>query len=203
MISGNKLSILYLGVSLLVFISCAKEKLEATDYIKYVESESNGLRVVKKIGDVNYALQYKPMNYVLVKESNSNTSDKGIADTDGMQYYTLSYSLSNSNADILKSNIGSTGEYYERVNYLSYGLQNDVYLLEGSDTLKCRLFNFVRSYGLSPRADFIMAFDESKKHSANDKLVVVEDKVYGGGIIKFKITKSDIANIPELIKKQN
>lgn len=184
----------------IVNFSCSKKELHSSDYIKFVEDESNGLRVSKNIGGVDYMVQYKPIEYILLKENNNNVDiKKRKEDLEGMQYYTLSYSLVKNNKDILKFNLTSQDEYYERVNYFSFGLQNDIYLVEGKDTLDCKLFNYVRSYGLSPKADFVLAFSKNTQAQINDKLIVIEDKIFGGGIIKLKIAKEDIKNIPELI----
>lgn len=188
--------IIFCVFSLLVF-SCAKKKMTAIDYMRYVENEDNGLKVSKNIGEVNYTIQFKPVEYILLKENRAN--DPKEKEIDGMQYYTLSFSLKKSDKDILRHDLREQNEYYERVNYFSYGLQNDIYLVEGTDTLKCNLFNYVRSYGLSPRADFILGFNKTGKNMIQDKLVVVEDKVFEGGIIKLKISEKDLENIPELI----
>lgn len=183
-----------------VSFSCSKKELHSNDYVKFVEDESNGLRVSKNIGEVNYMIQYKPIEYILLRENNNNGDiKKRKEDLGGMQYYTLTYSLVKNNKDILKFNLTSPDEYYERVNYFSFGLQNDIYLVDGKDTLDCKLFNYVRSYGLSPKADFVLAFDKSKQTKTTDKLMVIEDKIFGGGIIKIKISKEDIENIAELI----
>lgn len=189
--------IVVLCFSCFVIFSCSKQKLNSVEYMQYIENESNGLKVIKTIEEISYTVQFKPVEYVLLKENKSVDSKK--EDIDGMQYYTLSFSLKKSDKDILRYDLRDQNEYYERVNYFSFGLQRDVYLVEGKDTLECNLFNYVRSYGLSPRADFILGFDKADEKTIHDKLIVFEDKVFGGGIIKLKISEADIKDIPELI----
>ena len=181
---------------LLLLFSCGKKKLSASDYMKYIEDENNGLKIKKQIGSIEYAALYKPLDYVLLKEHVNDNVIKQ-QEGDGLQYFSLHYSVKNSNADILKVNLASSQEYYERENYFSFGLQNDLCLVEGKDTLHCQLFNYVHSYGLSPAADFVLAFDK-KKGEQEDETLVIDDKTFGGGIIKMKIDKNDIENIPEL-----
>lgn len=183
-------------------VSCTKQKIQTADYLNYIENKSNGLKVSKNIGEIDYTVQYKPLEYILLKENKNEDQQKRKEDLQGMQYYTLSYSLVNSRKDILKAGLNAKEDYYERVNYFSFGLQNDIYLVDGRDTMDCKLFNYVRSYGLSPKADFIMAFETNKDQTPHDKLIVIEDKIYGGGIIKLKIEKDDINNVPELINNQ-
>ncbi|MBA3971200.1 MAG: hypothetical protein H0X46_03500 [Bacteroidetes bacterium] len=182
------------------FYSCKKKQASAKEYVSYIEDESNGLKVSKNIGDIHYSIQYKTTDYIIVKEKKNSIDKQNRQEKlDGMQYYTVSYSLVGSNQDIMRKDLGGDGEYYERVNYFSFGFQNDIYLVEGNDTLECKLYNYVRSFGLSPRADFVIAFDKKQKKEIEDKLVVLEDKVFGGGIIKLKITKKNIESLPELI----
>ena len=186
----------------LLSVSCTKKKVSGLDYIRYIENEDNGLKVSRNIDGIKYSVMYKPVDFVLLKENRNDNLKEKREDLIGMQYYTLSYSLITNDKDILKAKLNSKDEYFERVNYFSFGLQNDVFLVDGKDTLKCKLFNYVRSYGLSPRADFIMAFETKTKKTIEDKRIVIEDKIYGGGIINLKIAKKDIENIPELIEQQ-
>lgn len=188
-------------VMLVLFISsCVKKKLPASEYVNYIESEKNGLNVSKTIGDICYRVQYKPQDYILLKENKSDQSIVKKQDLKDMQYYTLQYALKEKNEDILKAHLNNSNEYYARSNYFSFDLQQDIYLVEGKDTLPCRLFNYVNSYGLSPKADFVLAFDKTANTAKEDKTIVIEDKVYGGGVIKLKIEKENIKDIPELIQ---
>jgi hypothetical protein len=198
LLGSNRLIALYMLIVSAVLFSCSKKELPANDFIKFVEDKNNGLKVSKNIGEIDYTLQYKPIDYILLKENNNSDIKERKESLDGMQYYTLTYSLVKNNKDILKDNLTSSEEYYERVNYFSFGLQKDIYLIDGNDTLDCKLFNYVRSYGLSPGADFVLAFNKNLQPQITDKLMVIEDKIFGGGIIKIKIAKEDIENIPEL-----
>ena len=182
---------------LITLFSCKKKELNQTDYLQYIEDNNNGLNIYKTMGDVRYTLQYKPLEYIIIKE-NAVDIKKRTTELEGMQYYTLSYSLENSKEDILQHGLNDKTEYYERVNYLSFGLQNDIYLENGNDKLQCILFNYVRSYGLTAIADFVLAFEKNKS-TISERTLVIEDKVFGGGIIKLKIEKNDIENIPLLI----
>lgn len=190
----------YIGLILLSlsFYACSKKKVNATDYIAYMEQEKNGLKVSKTIGDICYTIQYKTPDYILLKENTNGGSTLAKKDLQEMQYYTLQYSLTDKTKDILKAHLQNGGDYLERSNYFSFGLQEDIYLVDGKDTLPCKLFNYVNSYGLSPKADFVLAFDGKQKKEVEDKLLVIEDNVYGGGIIKLKIEKENIQHIPEL-----
>jgi hypothetical protein len=159
------------------------------------------LNVSKTIGDIHYSIQYKPDDYIFLKENSQGPSVVKKEDLKDMQYYTMQYALVKSGQDILKAHLNTTNDYYARTNYFSFNLQQDIYLVEGKDTMDCKLFNYINSYGLSPKADFVMAFDKSNHEHQEDKIIVLEDKVYGGGIIKLKIEKESIQQIPELIQK--
>jgi hypothetical protein len=169
--------------------SCSKTKMNGPDYVRFIEDEANGLKVSKNIGEVKYTLQYKPAAYIRLRENQKSAED-------GMQYYTLSLSLVDQHKDIMRYDLHGQNEYYERANYLSYGLMNDIFLVENGDTLKCELFNYVRTYGLSPQADMVIGFRQPVLKAAADKLFVLDDKLFGGGLIKLKISAEDIENLP-------
>jgi hypothetical protein len=190
----RKFTFFYGMLSFLIFCSCGKQTLSPSEYVKYIEDESHGLKVSRTIGDVQYAVLYKPSDYMRIRETHSGANIK--EEKGDLEYFSLHYSLSDTSGDLLKKDITTPEEYYERVNYMSYGMQNDIRLVEGTDTLSCRLYNFVRSYGLSPAADIVLAFESSASHSG--KTLLIDDNVFGAGMIKIKFEQEDIENIPVL-----
>lgn len=198
--------LLLLGcVSSMLLFSCkGKNELSPQEYVKWVEDPSNGLKVERKMDAVIYSVQYKPLAYIVAKEEKNNSIKKSTLETrekilEKMQYYTLR--MATNGKDLLTVNSPSQQEYYQRQNYLTYELQHDIALVDGADTLSCGLFQAVGNYGLAPYMDFVLGFerkDTLQEKPMNDKELILEDKVFGNGILKFTIKKEDIHKLPEI-----
>lgn len=184
------------------FASDAPKELGPAEYTTWCENAENGLVASKTIGDFEYTAFYKPTNYIALKEYN-NFADvnadglqKKISELGDMEYFNFRIrSLTQSN-ELLKLNLNNEGEYFNRIEYFSFKMQNDFQLVEGTDTLKCQLYHFERVYGLSNSATIMLGF-EKRKHKAELSLYF-NDKVFNNGNVILNITKRSINNTPKL-----
>jgi hypothetical protein len=188
-------------------------KLKVLDYMTWIENKQNGLKVEKKIGDFTYTALYKPYEYLALMELKKENVDKKelykkMDEYDGLQYYTFRITAENQQQELLKVGISSDADYYSRIEYCSFKMQNDFKLMEGKDTLDCVLFHFERIYGLAPYATFVLGFPLGKNEQNNnttitksndDKTILYADQIFGSGNIYMTITKEDLNNVPELI----
>lgn len=183
-----------------MLMGCSKKVFNADDYVKYMETKASGMRKEKNIGTINIAVQYKTPQYIAIKERRMTDADSInniTAKLEGMQYYTIRYNLEGMQGDIMKYDLHSEQEYFERLNYMSYGLQNDIKVVEGKDTLSCVLFNHARNYGISPVTEIVAGFEENKKVGIS-KEFIIDEHAFGLGTLKFTFDKSDLADLPEL-----
>jgi hypothetical protein len=89
------------------------------------------------------------------------------------------------------------GDYFQRLEYLTSNVQNDISLIEGTDTIPCGLCHYERNYGLSPYANIVLGFKKaSGKNEKQDRIFVYDDQIWGVGKIMLKISNSDIDNVP-------
>lgn len=193
----------FLMILVAALSSCAKEKLVPADYIAWVDNESNGLTKSRTFGDLMVTARFRPVEYQVAigegdPELKSDVLSSRREQLEGMQYYMVRFSLLSKSKDVMKHGISSEQEYYERLNYCSFGLQEDIMMVQDGDTLRCRLFNAVRSYGLSPNADYILAFEEKTNEGSSDRTLIIDDKVYGLGKIKFAFSQDDLEDIPAI-----
>ncbi len=191
--------------------SVAPPKLTPEAYVSWIESDANGLKVRKKIGDFTFAIFYKPLAYLALSELNKDSTtetnlQKKIKEYEGLQYFSFRISAEKQQKELLKVNLKSDEEYYSRIEYLSFTMQNDLKLIEGKDTLNCVLYHFERVYGLAPFATFVLGFpltEREEKSPSNkfftDKTFLYEDNVFGSGNIYMNIKKESLNRIPELI----
>jgi hypothetical protein len=192
-----------LAIAVIVLHGCQPASLEPARYVKWVENEKNGLKSVKDFGDFKFSLQYKPLPYIVLKETHDpNTSaalvQKRSKELGSMQYYTLTISTRDKK-ELLKSHATSDQDYYDRLGYMVDEAQNDISLVEGNDTLPCRLYHFERDYGITPNAQILLGFDEpSKGNPDKERALIFDEKILGIGRIFLAVNSKAINNIPHL-----
>lgn len=187
----------------IVISSCGLDSLKPVGYVKWVENVDNGLKAEKIINEVAYTIQYKPSDYIVAMEQKDPMLKEEILkerkeQLKGMQYYTLRISPKDKVTEVLSLGTTVKDEYYQRMDYVSFDMQNDIFIVENNDTLNCSMYHFVREYGITPNVDLLLGFNENVEINS-DKEIIFEDKIWGGGIIKFTINKKDIEKIPSII----
>jgi len=178
------------------------EELPPTEYVAWCRSTENNLKKSKEIGDITFSLLYKPAEYVACTEDedcslSADTLKEKLKELEGLDYYDLRIELTSAQGELLKYNVESAQEYGQRVNYFAFDMQRDIKLIEGKDTLDCKLFHFERAYDVAPYATFLLGFPKSKSSTA-EKTFFYQDKVFEKGIIKFTFSPNDLAQIPKL-----
>ena len=191
-----------------------KEKLKAEDYMKWLESDDNGIKINKKIGELTFTSLYKPYEYLSLKELKSTKIDKKaleekIQEYSGMQYFTFRISAEGQSQELLKLNVSTENEYASRIEYFSFNMQKDLKLIDGTDTLDCSLFHFERVYGLAPYATFVLGFPLTKEEqhtdllnketAYKDKTLFYADQVFGSGSVYMTTKAESLNSLPELI----
>lgn len=182
--------------------------LNRSEYIEWVIDENNGLNVEKRINEFIFKSQFKPDEFEALL--NLNSDDKitnsalfeKVEEIKDAQYFTLSISCPDANGDILKYKVSDANEYYARVEYYSFNVQNDITLIDGKDTLQCALCHFERTYSSAPVIKLILAFPESSqqhaKGSCHQKILCFDDRVFACGKVNIEITEKAVCSIPRL-----
>jgi len=116
---------------------------------------------------------------------------------DEMDYFNFRITPTKNQQSILLTAASDEQSYYQLVDYLSFQLKNDLYL-DNQDTLRCKLFQFARSFDIAPYVDFALGFEKRKN---SDRLFVYEDKILNTGVIKMKINQKNINTSPKLKTK--
>lgn len=197
------LSVGFVALLLLNVKSCQRPdavSLGTAEFINWVENPENGLVVEKKMNDLIFSVQYKPLAYeVLLQEKQvlSETDLKLEMDSiSDMQYFTFRIAAANG-SDVQKYRSNGEQDYYARLEYFALQMQNDIVLVEGADTLPCLLYHYERTYGIDPRATFVMGFSDKKK-SAYNKTLMFNDRAFGSGPVLLTIESSNLQMIPQL-----
>ena len=192
--------------------ACSPKELDPKAYASWIENPDNGLNTTAVAGDFKFNLQYKPLTYVAslnLEKEHANKVEflKNVEELKELQYYTLRINPNGGGGEMLQTNLTSKDEYFYRVQYFSFQLKRDLYLVEGKDSLPCVFAHFERSYAVSPNNNFILAFPISEKEKSlraqgkeylTDKVLVYNDQYLQTGQVKLKIDKKSFANIPDL-----
>lgn len=186
---------------LLVFgLFACGSNLSLQQYADWMQAHHADLTSAEHTGGIIVEATYLPADWLALKEAGAENT-AAIAATRqeyaGMEYYRLRIALQSGQGDILQFNAGSTDTYYQRVEYFSFGLQYDLQLLAGQDTLPCRLFHFERNYGAAPYADFMLGFAD-KSGNKLDRVLLYHDRVFTDSLIRLVIPAEKIDRIPTL-----
>jgi hypothetical protein len=203
---GNNINInvCLLCCALLALLTSCQNTLDTAEYRKYVHSEENGLRKQKQVGPILAEVQYQPVPYILLHEFrdepvSSDEYDKRASEMEGTQQYVLRLSIKgDSKINVTNYKVSTVDEQQERLYYLSYQLQDDIYLVDGQDTLPPSLCHFERLYDLADFRNFVLAFERRPGNEGKDKTIVLDAPFLGTGPIKLKFEAKDLANIPKL-----
>jgi hypothetical protein len=192
--------IIYLITFCALLDGCAKKEISISEYIHYVEDPSNGLKVQKAMGKIIFSAQFKPNEYVAVKETKArynsiNEIEKNVKELKGSYYIT--FSIASSNNKTVPIEQSGTKEFDPRLLYCNSQMQNDFLLVDGKDTLPCSMYHFERNFGIAPFNNFLLGFDQ-KKSKCDDLTLIYFDKLFNCGFLKFRVNKSDIISIPKI-----
>lgn len=191
------------GIFLLLLFNSCKKEMQASDFVRYVNNPENGLHKIKQVDDLIVDLQYKPLEYIVSHEFRTNNIEaqafrQRAEKLQGLQYYNLKLSIDEKGLNPTTYNIQNDLELQNRLYYLSFGMKQDIRLIQGRDTLSPVLYHFERSYNLSKHRTFVLAFDEKDMEHELDKTFVLDSPDFGTGPVKIKIQKDDLQNTPSL-----
>ena len=191
-------------LALILLSSCktkhflGKDKLSPVEYVQWIENKENGLKVSWKDEAYLYELQYQPVEYLAVRQTRSQqiTSaalKEGVQKRGDLLYFTFKMWDENGRGILSDKDL----EIENKSSYLLSGLQNDMMLLAGKDTLHCVMLHFESANNLIPYDQCVLAFEPA----ANDKEDIVflfrTDK-YKEGWVRMTIKRENIKKIPKL-----
>ena len=176
--------------------------LAPNDYTAYCENQTNGLIQTKEVGNFLFSAFYKPLNYLAIKEFKTTDSinkklfDASVKEYGDLTYFSFKIQNTSEQGELLKMNISSDNEYYGRLEYMAFKMQQDFKLIQEKDTLNCSLYHFERVYGLAPHATFVLAFP--KTNTQKEMKLWYHDKFFNTGIIMLNFEPEIISNLPTL-----
>ncbi len=203
-VGNNTTTVCLFGCAIIVLLSSCQQALDPVSYRKYVHSEENGLHKRKEVGPAVMEVQYQPTDYVLLNEFRGEpVSEEGYEkrarEMESTQQFVIRLSLKgDAKLNVTNYKVSTVDEQQQRLYYLSYQMQDDIYLIDGQDTLVPSLYHFERLYDLADFRNFVLAFEKRPANEGKDKVLVLDATFLGTGPIKLKFEAKDLAKIPKL-----
>ena len=179
-------------------------ELSPTAYISWVKNSNNHLNKNKTIQDIRYGINYLPLDYMLCNElKKTRVSEKELEqlkqEYSGMEYFELKIEALGFNDELAKYQLQSQGQYQERIKYLAFDMQKDIFLkTDDNRQVPCKLYHFERTYGVTPHSTFLLGFSKEDIAISKERTIVIDDKLFNKGLVKFNWTELALNNVPKL-----
>jgi hypothetical protein len=183
-----------------VISGCSTGPLAPAEYVEYTQDQSNGLHVQITADSFTYDLQYEPAPYYVLKKVNPYELEAGELDTiikeaDLLEHFNLRLGHE-TDSEYLR--IGSTDpdEYFQRLRFYSFEVQNHLFLIQDQDTLRCLGVQFERTYNVAPFINLALTFDSKRSDGLGSQQLVYFDPLRNNEAVPFDINHMN--KIPEL-----
>lgn len=168
---------------------------------EYVNGVGNLFTYEKSIGAFNYFLKFKPIDYIIMKESSDSIKSDSFLkrknEINDFDYFTFIITIENFNDEPLRYLLNNSDDYYKRLSYLANEVGKDLKYFNGSDTVDCSIFHFERTFGVSPYLTLNLAFEKS--NSLKDRVLFFEDNLFNNGRVIFTMPNEIFVYQPKLI----
>lgn len=206
----------YIIPIVLMMVACSQKRSYKEPFIKegkkyytvkqdlLEHSEKNEqLNQKKNMGNFSYELKYLSADVMALKELRGETGtpadyNEVKSHYSDLLYFSLGIRNSTFSSELLRYQLTSKEQYKDRINYCSFYIQNDLFLVNGTDSLPCALVQYERTFNVSNGLKFTMAFSKPEKLSGSFTIVFY-DNLFKNGIIKMTFKSSDITDAPVLM----
>jgi hypothetical protein len=181
------------------------ETVSADEFVSWCSNEENQLSKTKTISEMMYKVIFLPpesMAYMELKtgQYDLETFRKTSESYKGMSYFNFRLELNNGNGELLKYNVNSPAHYEERIKYVSFYMEKDLYLVQGGDTIYPGLYHFERTYEVVPFLTVMLAFDNKKFDREKEFTLVYNDKLFEKGLVKFNYHHKQLIDVPQVVQ---
>lgn len=184
-------------------LSNTKTELPLEEFVKWVGDKQNDLSKSKEISEMKYHLTYVPkecMAFLELKDEayTPEQFNNSLNSYKTMSYFNFRIELKDGKGELLKYNLTSPQQYTERINYVSFGMQKDIFLVQEKDTLLPGLYHFERIFDVAPFTTVMLAFDNEKFDPEKEFTIVYNDRLFNKGYIKYNYQPKQLIDLPNL-----
>jgi hypothetical protein len=177
--------------------------LSVSQFNEWAADKKNYLIRDKELSDIKYQLSFMPKECLAYRElKNAEYSKEQFEEAkkhyEGMSYFNFRMEVIDGTGELLKHRLSSANEYNNRINYLAFEMQKDIFLVQGKDTLYPGLYHFERVFEAAPYTTIMLAFDNLKFNPEKEFTVVCNDKLFNKGYIKYNYRTNQIIDLPNI-----
>jgi hypothetical protein len=183
-----------------VLLPGCTNSLKAPDYILYLTNPAHGMYQELTINKYLFTIQYKPLDWMMLQDFESSTAN---ADELRKKYESSSYFVLKikgfGDADIA----GSTADMKNNVSitpvqsYLNFGIQEDIYMVAGPDTLPCMAMHHEPYNAQTDINTFALAFEKPPCTDC-DYSIIYSGNYFNNSLLKFYFRKEQLNQLPKL-----
>jgi hypothetical protein len=182
-------------------VNYTEEKFTLPEFLKWCADEKNNLSKSKQISEMKFSLAFLPKECMAFLELRTEKYDidkfQSVCNHyEDMSYFNFRIEQPGGQTELLKYNLHSPAQYEERIRYMSFEMQNDIFLLQGQDTLRPGLYQFERIFEVAPYATVQLAFDNKKFDRKKEFTICYNDRLFEKGFIKFNYKNWQLTNLP-------
>lgn len=177
------------------------ETLPAGEFQAWVANPDNSLLKSKEMSDIEFKICYMPkenlaMNELKGEQYTGAQFREACSHYEAMSYFNFRIGLIKGSGELLKYNLSSAQQYNDRIDYMSFRMQRNIFLVQGKDTLYPGLFHFERIFEVAPYATVMLAFDDKKFDRKEAFTIVYEDNLFHKGYIKYTYGPNQLIDLP-------
>lgn len=190
------------GVVFLFFRGQPKAEFTTQEYLTWLGENKEQLIQESELDNFDYTVRYLPAEYVILKyndhfDFNSKQGQQELAAYNKSIYF--SYEVkSKSGKDPLHELSRNTLDYHDKLKYYSFDAQNDFKLIQGKDTLDCKLYHMERTYNTAPIMRVSLVFEKPKEFTQQDFILSFNDQKQANGRMNYYYSIDQINNLPTI-----
>ncbi|MEL7534223.1 MAG: hypothetical protein AAFN10_23160 [Bacteroidota bacterium] len=181
--------------------ACQPTMLAPKEFKQWIENPANGFNNQREIGEYALGAQLMPIPYQAIQlhKASLNAHHLNEMEQELEESLDIHFTMASQEGELsfLKYNLGSLEEYQQRLAYLSFEMEDYLYLLHGNDTLRPNLYHFERTFDLSPEAHFLLSFPRPE-NMGEDAILILDDHFFGMGPVRFRFDLSRLSHLPAL-----
>ncbi|MEO7988564.1 MAG: hypothetical protein ABI663_03425 [Chryseolinea sp.] len=195
----NRLIFLFLMCSLIS--SCGNRKIGTAGELKaYIANDENGLHKMELKNDLTIEAFYRPTELVWARDLadihdvQERAKQKQVYDS--LSYFMLHFSRKGK--ELENAYVSDPTKFKAVVDYLSFNISNDLFILHDADTLHALDAVYTRTFGISEGTAVMVVFKENVSRYSGSLKLCFDDAEFGTGLTEFSFNTRDIKNIPTL-----
>lgn len=187
-------------------VTSCQQQLDEAAFLAYIHNPDNGLYQQQTVEGVEVSIQYRPTEILIAQELKNNPQSGSNLDSLRKMYnsklhFTLSFSKDEQ--EVENQFLPDRSQYNQAIQYLSYGLANNISLVSSSDTIRPLGYVYPRMYSTTGRSSMFVVFDRDQLKEETGKFyILLQDTQLGLGMLVYPFRQRDLDNIPTIRPSQ-